>query len=149
MVLAAPVDGGGRDVVAPPPDQDLVLPVLVDGLLLVEALEGAVVPLVELPRLRLGDPHQVGLLEDVPEGPDGALLERREGYGGDDPGLLDELPGLDDLLVSLGGEGHVDPPRELVLEVPGRLAVADEDEGVLVGRLEGGEAALHICIDRG
>ena len=60
---------------------------------------------------------------------------------GHDPHLLDFPPGLDDLLVTLGGEGDVDPPRELVLEVPRRFAVPDEDQRVLIGRLEGGEAA--------
>ena len=59
-----------RHVVRPAPDRDLVDAVLVDRLLLVEALERAVVPLVELPRLGDGDPHVVALLERVVERPD-------------------------------------------------------------------------------
>lgn len=141
MVLARTIDHGGGHVVAPPPNQHLILPVLVDGLLLVESLQRAVVTLVELPGLRDGYPHAVGLLEDVPQRAYRALLQRRECHVRLKSRLLDQPPGLDDLLVPLGGERHVDPAGEFVLEVPRRLAVTDEDESVLVGRLEGGEAA--------
>lgn len=76
--------------------------------------------------------------------PDGALLEGGKGDVGDDACGFDLLPGLDDLLVTLGGEGNVNPSSEFVLEVPRRFAVADEDQGVLVGRLEGGEAVVVV-----
>ena len=121
VVLARPIHRRRGNVVAPPPNQHLVLPVLVDGLLLVQPLQSAVMPLVELPRLRGGDPHEVRLLEDVPEGADGALLEGREGDVGDDAGVLDEIAGLDYLLVSLGGEGNVDPPGELNVSSKGEI----------------------------
>ena len=43
------------------------------------------------------------------------------------------------LLVALGREGHVDPTGEFVLEIPPQFAVPDKEEGVLLGRLEGGK----------
>lgn len=69
------VDGGGWYVVAAAPDEDLVLAVLVDGFLFVEALEGSVVAFVELPVFFDGDPQLVGLVEDDEEGFDGAAEE--------------------------------------------------------------------------
>lgn len=73
MMLGRLVDGGRRDVVGASPDQNLVLAVLVNSLLLVEALKRAVVALVELPRLVHGNPHKVGLLKNMPQGSNGAL----------------------------------------------------------------------------
>ena len=108
-----------------------------------------VVPLVELPRLRSGQPHQVGLLKAPLQSLDGALLHARERHAGDDAGRLDLPSGLDDLLLALGGEGAVVPSGELVLEVPSRLPVPDEDERVLVRRLlEGREAGRFIISGR-
>ena len=119
VVLGGGVDGGRGDVVRTTPDEDLVLAVLVDGLLLVEALEGTVVTLIELPGLVGGDPHEVGLLEDVPQSADGSLQEGGVGDGGLEALGLDELTSLDDLLVALGAERDVDPSGELVLKIPG------------------------------
>jgi len=140
VVLGGGVDGGRGDVVRAAPDEDLVLAVLVDGLLLVEALEGAVVTLVELPRLVGGDPHEVGLLEDVPQSADGALQERGVGNAGLETLGLDELTSLNDLLVALGTERDIDPSGELVLQIPRRLSVTDKDKSRLVGSLSSGEA---------
>ena len=140
VVLGGGVNGGRGDVVRPAPDEDLLLAVLVDGLLLVEALEGAVVTFVELPCLVGGDPHEVGLLEDVPQSADGALQERRVGNGGLEALGLDELTGLDDLLVALGTERDIDPSGELVFQIPCGLSVTDKDKSRLVGSLGGGEA---------
>ena len=146
VVLGGGVNGGRGDVVRPAPDEDLLLAVLVDGLLLVEALEGAVVTFVELPCLVGGDPHEVGLLEDVPQSADGALQERRVGNGGFEALGLDELTGLDDLLVALGTERDIDPSGELVFQIPCGLSVTDKDKGRLVGSLGSGEAmrSYHI-----
>lgn len=52
---------GRGDVVAAAPHVHLVLPVLGHRLVLVQALQRAVVPLVQLPRLLHRDPHQVHL----------------------------------------------------------------------------------------
>jgi len=45
------LDGGRGDVVAPSPQQHLLLPVLFHGFLFVQALQGTVVPFVEAPRV--------------------------------------------------------------------------------------------------
>jgi len=90
----------------------------------------------------LGDPHEAGLLEDVPEGADGTLLEGGEGKVGDDTLRLDELSCLNDFLVSLGREGDVNPSGEFVFKIPGGFAVTNKDKGVLVRGLECREAVL-------
>ena len=64
-VLATLIGVGRRDVIRTSPDRHLLDAVLVDGLLLVQALEAAVVAFIKLPGLRHGDPHVVRLLEGV------------------------------------------------------------------------------------
>ena len=59
-----------RDVVAAPPDPDLVLAKFAGGLGLVEALERAVMPLVQPPRVVDGQPHEIEIVEDDPQRPD-------------------------------------------------------------------------------
>ena len=66
-----------RDRVAAPPLEELLVTVLLRRLLLVEALERAVVPLVETPRALDGQPELVDLLEDDLERQDRALEKRR------------------------------------------------------------------------
>jgi len=144
VVLGGGVDGGRWDVVRATPDEDLVLAVLVDGLLLVEALEGTVVTLVELPGLVGGDPHEVGLLKDVPQSADGTLQERGVGNSGREALGLDELTGLDDLLVALGTERDIHPTGELVLEIPGGLAMTDKDKSRLVSSLGSSKAIAQL-----
>ena len=63
------------------------------------------------------------------------------GDGGLESLGLDELAGLDNLLVTFGTKRNVDPAGELVLKIPCRLAVSHEDKSALVGSLGGGEAA--------
>ena len=82
----------------------------------------------------------LGLLEDVPQSADGALQERRVGNSGLEALGLDELTGLDDLLVALGTERDVDPSGELVFQIPCGLSVTDKDKSRLVSSLGGGEA---------
>ena len=48
-MLATLIGVGRGNVVGPPPDRDLLDAVLVDGLLLVQPLEAAVVAFIELP----------------------------------------------------------------------------------------------------
>mmetsp|Transcript_7598 Transcript_7598/g.22264 ORF Transcript_7598/g.22264 Transcript_7598/m.22264 type:complete len:374 (-) Transcript_7598:147-1268(-) len=143
VVLGGLVDGGWGNIVAASPDEYLVLSELVDGLLLVESLESTVVSFVDLPGLGDGDPHAVGLFEDVPEGSDGTLLHGGKGDVGLDSGLADELSSLGGLDVSGVTERTIVPSGELVSEVPGRFSVSDEDQGGLVGLLGGGVAATE------
>ena len=91
--------------------------------------------LVELPCLGHGDPHELGLLQNVPKGANGTLQEGGKGNIGLDSFLLDELSGLGHLLVSLGTQWAVIPSGELVFQVPGRFSVSDQNQSVLVGNL--------------
>ena len=63
VALVAGLEGGRLDVEGATPDLDLVLAVLGGGVGLVQALEGAVVTLVELPGLGDGQPVAVELVE--------------------------------------------------------------------------------------
>jgi hypothetical protein len=60
----------GAHGISPAPEQDLVFSELLGSLALVEPLQGAVVALVETPRVLDREIHQVHLVEDDPERPD-------------------------------------------------------------------------------
>lgn len=139
VVFRVAVNSGWGDIVGSTPDENLVLSVLVDGLLLVQSLESSVVTFVDLPRLGDGDPHTVGLLQNVPQGADGTLLKRGEGNIGLDSGLGNELSSLGGFDVSSLTQWAIIPTGELVGKVPGGLSVSDQNQGVLVGLLGGGE----------
>ena len=62
-VLVVVVDRRRRDVVGAAPEHELLLAVLLEGLLLVLALQRAVVPLVEPPGAAHRDPVPVGRVE--------------------------------------------------------------------------------------
>ena len=101
-------------------------------LLLVEARQRAVVPLVQSPRALDGQPELVELLEDDLRGEDRARQERRKHAVEAEALGLQQPPAGPGLLDAFRGESHVHPAGEAVLEVPRALAVADEDE--LVGK---------------
>src|SRR5512133_1004204 len=84
--------------------------------------------LVETPRAVDRDPHQVHLVEHRPEGPDGALEDRRVGYVEGVALLLQDLAAFLGFLATLLGEIDVRPAGEAVLLVPRAFAVADENE---------------------
>src|SRR6185436_9940875 len=67
---------GGRRVIAAPPDQHLLLAEFRRHLRLVEALQGAVVALVQAPALVLRQPHLVEPFERDPQRADRALQHR-------------------------------------------------------------------------
>src|SRR5205085_1657244 len=95
---------------------------------LVEALQRAVVALVQPPVAIRRDPQPVSDLEGEVGGADGPALER----GVDDVDVElrvpEELPAAAGLLLAEGREVHVVPAGEEVQLVPGALAVAEEDE---------------------
>ena len=65
-----------RRVVASSPDQDLLGPVLLDGLGLVQSLERAIVAFVESPTSLDGKPHAIEFIQGDPHRPDRPLQER-------------------------------------------------------------------------
>lgn len=56
-------------------DTSLVLAVLVGRFLLVQCLERTAVSVVELPRLVHGNPHELRLLQDMPQAANRTLLD--------------------------------------------------------------------------
>jgi hypothetical protein len=122
--------GGRRDVVAAPPDLHLLGAVGLGRLLLVLALEVAVVALVEPPGAANRQPEAVQLVEGELGGADGPHLERGVHHVGLESGLADGDPGGPGLGLALLGEVGVVPAGEEVEVVPLALAVADQHQVV-------------------
>ena len=116
------------DVVAPPPDQHLLVAVLRRGLRLVQALQCPVVPLVEPPRVLHGDPHQVQLVQGDPQGADRPLEDRRERDVERESLGLEQLAGPLRLGLPLVGQVDVGPAGEQVFLVPDALAVTQQHD---------------------
>ena len=115
-------------VVAATPFEDLVLAVLLGGLLLVETLESAVVAFVESPGASDRNPQASHGIEGKICGADGPGLHRGMQHGGGHPGGSHGATGGTGLGAALLGEVGVVPTGEEVLEVPGALTVAEEDQ---------------------
>src|SRR6185503_433072 len=116
-----------RDVVAAPPDLDLRVAVLRRRLGLVQALQGAVVTLIETPASLDGNPQKVELVERNPAGAKGALQDRRVGNVEDVALGLQQLARGGRFLAAFVTQVDVGPPGEPVLFVPGAFAVPQED----------------------
>src|SRR6478609_10706586 len=117
-----------RYVVAATPDLHLRLAMLLDGLRLVQALQRAVVALVQPPALLHRQPHAVHLVEGDPQGADGALQQRGVGVIETDARGLQFTAGLAGFLPALVGKVDIVPPGEQVGDVPQALAMAQQDE---------------------
>ena len=124
-----------RDVEGAAPEHELLLAVLLERLLLVLALQGAVVALVEAPRAAHRDPVPVGGVEGQRGGGDRASLQRGVDDVGQEAGLDEQLPAAHGLAAALVGQVDVDPAGEEVLGVPLALAVAEQDERVVTRSL--------------
>jgi hypothetical protein len=123
-----------RGVVAAAPDEHLRITVLRGHVGLVQALQAAVVALVQAPVVDHRQPGAVHLVECMPQCPDGALEHRGVGHVELEAGLLQQPAGLLRLGHAGVGERHVGPAGEAVFQVPGRFAVADQHELVHGGR---------------
>src|SRR6478609_11251155 len=117
-----------RYVVAATPDLHLRLAMLLDGLRLVQALQRAVVALVQPPALLHRQPHAVHLVEGNPQGADGALQQRGVGVVEADAGGPEFAARLARLFTALIRKIDVVPAREQVGDVPLALAMAQQDE---------------------
>jgi hypothetical protein len=94
-------------------------------LLLVQPLEVAVVPLVQ----RLVADDRRFLRGDAENDVERLLSPRQHrGVGDVEAQVAQSFAGLAGFLAAMVRQRHVDPAGEPVLEVPERLAVADEDE---------------------
>src|SRR5690349_23137079 len=128
MTRVVHAEGRRRNVVASAPDLHLRLAVLLDGLCFVQALQRAVVTLVEPPRPFDRQPHAVHPIHDDPQRADRALQHRREAEI--DVQLFGEqLPGgVRRLAPALFRKVHIVPAGEEVLDVPDALPMANENK---------------------
>jgi hypothetical protein len=121
-------DFGRRNVVAAAPDLHLLLAVLGRGLGLVEALQGAVVALVEAPALVHRNPGLIELGEHHLLSVDRALEHRGVGDVELIALVAQQLAGGDGLVAARFGDVDVDPAGEAVFEVPLALAMTQQNE---------------------
>ncbi|AWY95163.1 Phosphate transport system regulatory protein PhoU [Propionibacterium freudenreichii] len=126
--LAVGLDGRRRHVVAATPGHELLLAVLVADLGLVEALQGAVVALVEAPAALHRNPEAIGLVKGQVRGVDGAAQQRGVHDVGQQSLLGQQLATMGCLPHALLVEVDVDPAGEQVFRVPFALAMAEQDQ---------------------
>ena len=127
MTLVGRLELRRPDVIAAAPDLDLLLPVFLGGLLLVEALQRSVVALVQPPAALHRDPAR-----PISARASSAVWIARTSTEvctteGASPASY-QAPGLDRLPHPLLAERDVMPAGEQVLEVPGALPVAEQDQ---------------------
>ena len=106
----------------------LFFAVLLHGRGLVQPLQAAVVPLIELPRVHHGDIHEVSLLQRVPQRADRALEVRRVRNVKCETLLFQQSTGGGRLSMAFLRQRAVIPSGESVLLVPSGFAVANQDQ---------------------
>jgi hypothetical protein len=143
VVLAGPVHSRWRDIVTTTPDKNLVLAVLVDSLLLVQSLQSTVMPLIQQPRLLHRNPHETSLFQHLPQRTNRTLQKRRVSNINLNAFLGNKLTCFFHFFDTLGAERAIVPSSELVFQIPSTLTVAYQNEGVLVGSLDGRKAAIR------
>jgi len=130
VVLVVDPDRGRRDVIAAPPDLDLVEAVAFRRLAFVEALERPVVTLVQSPRPLYREVAALHLVEREVRRPDRPPQHRRMDSVDLEIGLGRQQPTCFACLgLAALTEVDVRPAGEAVLGIPGALAMAEDDEG--------------------
>jgi hypothetical protein len=99
-------------------------------------------PLIQQPSLLHRNPHETSLFQHVPQRTNRTLQKRRVSNVKLNAFLFNQLASFEHFFVTLGAERAIVPSRELVFQIPGTLTVAHQNEGVLVGSLDGGKAAI-------
>ena len=120
----------GRNRIRAAPDQHLRVAVLRGGFGLVEALQCAVVALVQAPVLFNRQPQGINFFECDVEGLDGALEERGIGNIEAEPFFLEQPSGTLRFGDAGGCQVDISPAGEAVFEIPRRLTVAHQDNFV-------------------
>ncbi|CFP64848.1 Uncharacterised protein [Bordetella pertussis] len=118
------------DRVGAAPDQHLLVAVLGGGLGLVQALQLAVVALVQAPVDAHRGIHGVHGVQGDPERADGALEHRGIGQVEGVTLALEQFARLAGLLAAGFGQVHIGPARETVFQVPLAFAVAHQNKFV-------------------
>jgi len=102
--------------------------VFLHGLRLVEALQRTVVALIQAPAALDRNPHEIHFIEHAPQGADRAFEDRGKSDVGRKPRLLDLDARRSRLDTSLVGKIDVMPAGEEILDVPGALAVSNQNQ---------------------
>ena len=105
-------------------------PLLLHGLVLGQALQGAIVALVELPPWSHVHPGLAAGLQGELGGDGGALEHGAEDHVELEAVTREDAPRVGGLFTAVLREGDVTPPREDVVLVEERLAMAHHDHGV-------------------
>ncbi|MNT13705.1 hypothetical protein D3C72_1486850 [compost metagenome] len=108
----------------------MLVAILGGRLALVQALQGAIVALVQAPVVLDRQIHHVHLVERQPQGADGALQDGSVGHVERKTFLLEDLAGGLGFVDALFRQIDVGPAGEAVIEVPGGLAVTHENDFV-------------------
>ncbi|KAG1249599.1 hypothetical protein G6F65_019075 [Rhizopus arrhizus] len=116
------------DGVGAAPDQHLLVAVLGGGFSLVQALQGAVVALVQAPVHAHRGVHGVHGVQRDPQGTDGALEQRRIGQIEGVTLFLQQFAGLAGLFAAGFGQVDVRPAGEAVFQIPLAFAVAHQNK---------------------
>jgi hypothetical protein len=104
----------------------LIVAVLGGGFCLVETLQGTVVAFIETVIADHRNPHLIHVIEDGPQGADGALEHGGVSHIELKACFLQQFAGLAGFLAALISEIHVFPAGETVFLVPNALAMADQ-----------------------
>jgi len=128
MTLVRLLNLGRWDVVAAAPNLDLVISVLGSCVCLVQALQAAIVTLVESPRVHNWHSEVLGLHADRPRGLDCPAQDGGEDDVKLEALLLDDLASVDGLLLAILAQVDIMPAGEDVGNVPQALAMADKDD---------------------
>ena len=118
----------GRDGVGTAPDQHLLVAVLGGRLGLVQALQGAVVTLVQAPVHAHRGVHGIHGVQGDPQGADGALEHGRVGQVEGVAFFLEQFARLAGLFAARVGQVDVGPAGETVFQIPLAFAVAHQNE---------------------
>src|SRR5439155_20964403 len=116
------------DVIAAPPQMDLLVAKALGGLGFVKALQVAIVALVEGLVFFHGEVTLPEHVKDNLQGADRALQHRREGAVKAQPCGLEFLAGLPSFFFSPGRKRHLHPAGEAVLQVTLRLAMTQQHQ---------------------
>ena len=117
-----------RDVVAAAPQQNLLVSETRGGFGLVQALERAVVTLVETPVRVHRYPHSVHYIQRDPQGADGSLKHGGIGEIEFEPRAAHRVAGFSRLGDSLLGEIDIGPSGEAVFPVPHAFAMTQQNK---------------------
>ena len=127
-VLVVGVDFWWRSVVGTAPAHKLLFTVLLTDLGLVQALQLAVVTLIEAPVTHNWNPVTVRSVQRDVRGADRTTQQRREHDVRQHALFCHQLTGVDGFLLTLLSQIDIDPAGELVGLVPFTLSVTDKNQ---------------------